>query len=168
MSQEPKKYLFSMKSLLVMCLLIALFGALNTIERSRYEGAYYRGFPLMFSETVRFRTPLGPDFYESALASMKKIRENRPSDSGRTITVNFKFTQVGIGTTHEGTYDFTDIEEPRISNIAPLTTFNTLNLVLNLTMGIGLSALLAFACEREVFRRFRAGRSVEWRPTGPR
>ncbi len=40
MSQVPKKYLFSMKSLLVMCLLLALFGAANTIERSLNAGVH--------------------------------------------------------------------------------------------------------------------------------
>ena len=151
MSQVPNKYLFSMKSLLVMCLLLALFGALNTIERSRYEGVYYRGFPLAYRETMTVRLT-------GKLSSFD-------SDDDLTAVVQ-EFGAYPRGGS-EYTLTFSETEEGALSSAA-MSTFNTLNLILNMAMGIGLSALLAFACEREVFRKFRAARSVEWRPTGSR
>ena len=167
MSQAPKKYLFSMKSLMVMGLLIALFGALNTIEHSGGEEVSRRGIPLTFSETV----PAG------RIDKLSDDRESRTFYMRETMTDSSKSwrSQFKTGATARLNLDDPDglifgLSDGTLAVLTwvPANTFNTLNLILNMIMGSGLSALLAFACERLVFRRFRADHSVGWRPTGPR
>ena len=167
MNQVQKKHLFSLKSLLVMCLLIALFGALNTIERSRYEGVHYRGFPLMFSETAT--AGLIEKLSDDGGSRTFHLRETRieGSKSWRSQLEGLARRGKNLDDPDDMTFGLSD-GTLAVITWAPLTTFNTLNLILNMAMGIGLSALLALACEREVFRRFRVAPSVKWRPTGER
>ena len=125
MNQVPKKHLLSLKSLLVMCLALALFTLANSVDRSPETGGICRGVPLTY-------------FWEGHTKSRVTHPETHPL--------------FGVWIVHP------DIE----------TVHMPVNLVIDVTVALVLSALLALACERLVFRRFRAARSVEWRSTGER